>query len=171
MRTLRYLTIVMLTVLAASLKGGILAPTEGHALASEPSARLAELSGRWTGQGRLGFKEGKFENVSCRATYFLSDDKRELKQNIRCASASGKIEVKSRVVENGGALTGEWTELIYNLSGELTGQVTEKGLRVVVKGGDLSANMDVVVRDKKQIVEIQFISSTLLGLTIIFDKG
>lgn len=171
MRAPRYAYLLAIAILAVSLVGAALAPSAGHALEAAPTGKLAEFAGRWVGQGRLGFKEGKFENVTCRATYFISDDKTELKQNIRCATSSGKIEVKSQLIDEGGTLKGQWSEEIYNLHGDLTGQVTERGLRVVVQGGDLSANMDVVIKGPKQIVEIQFISSTLLGLTIIFDRG
>ena len=51
------------------------------------------MPGRWVGEGRLGFKDGKIEAVKCRATYFLADNADELKQNIRCATTAGKIEV------------------------------------------------------------------------------
>ena len=96
----------------------------------------------------------------------------ELKQNIRCASASGKIEVKSLVTASKeGKLSGTWNELVYNLGGEMTGEVTERGLRIVVRAGDLTANMDVIVMNDRQIVEIQFFNSTLRGLTLILKKG
>lgn len=171
MRAPRHTCLLTIATLAASLAGAALAPSIGHSLAAEPTGKLAEFAGRWVGKGRLGFKEGKFENVTCRATYFISDDKTELKQNIRCASPSGKIEVKSNLIDEGGTLKGQWSEEIYNLHGELTGQVTERGLRVVVQGGDLNANMDIIIKQPRQIVEIQFISSTLLGLSILFEKG
>ena len=93
-----------------------------------PTSPFKDLPGRWVGDGRLGLKDGKFETVKCRATYFLSDDGVELKQNIRCASASGNIEVKSEVKHNAGKLTGTWNELIYNLGGDLSGQVTPRRL-------------------------------------------
>jgi hypothetical protein len=142
----------------------------GASIANSPSS-LEHLAGRWTGDGRLGFKDGKAETVSCRATYVTAEATAELKQTIRCASASGKIEVKSSVTEKNGALTGTWTELIYNMSGELTGQVTPRGLRVAVKGPDLDANMDVIVKDTKQVIEIQFHNTTLVGLTLILTKS
>jgi hypothetical protein len=136
------------------------------------SAPFKDLPGRWVGEGRLGFKEGKTEKVQCRATYFVNPAGNELKQNIRCASASGKIEVKSLVnASKDGKLTGTWNELIYNLGGEMTGEVTERGLRIVVRAGDLTANMDVIVMNDRQIVEIQFVNSTLRGLTLILKKG
>jgi hypothetical protein len=140
--------------------------------AVQKSAPFKELPGRWIGEGRIGLKEGKTEKVQCRATYFVNPAGNELKQNIRCASASGKIEVKSLVTASkDGKLSGTWNELMYNLGGEMTGEVTERGLRIVVRAGDLTANMDVIVMNDRQIVEIQFFNSALRGLTLILKKG
>jgi hypothetical protein len=140
--------------------------------AVQKSAPFKDLPGRWVGEGRLGLTEGKTEKVQCRATYFVNPAGNELKQNIRCASASGKIEVKSLVnASKDGKLTGTWNELVYNLGGEMTGEVTERGLRIVVRAGDLTANMDVIVMNDRQIVEIQFFNSALRGLTLILKKG
>ena len=138
---------------------------------AEPPSPFKNLPGRWVGEGRIGLEGGKIETVKCRATYFLSDDANELKQNIRCASASGKIEVKSTVKHNAGQLSGSWNELIYNLGGDLSGAVTPRGFRISVRGRDMTANMDVIVMDTKQLVEIQFINSSLRGLTLILQKG
>jgi hypothetical protein len=132
---------------------------------------LAGLPGLWTGQGRLGFKDGKAETVTCRATYFAATDAPGLKQTIRCASPSGKIELKSRLEEKDGALSGEWSEEMYNLKGALQGKVTERGLVVTVKGDDLNANMDVIVKDDRQIVEIQFHNTSLIGITLVLKRA
>jgi hypothetical protein len=140
--------------------------------AVKKSAPFKDLPGRWVGEGRLGLKEGKTEKVQCRATYFVNPAGNELKQYIRCASASGKIEVKSLVnASKAGKLTGTWNELVYNLGGEMIGEVTERGLRIIVRAGDLTANMDVIVMNDRQIVEIQFFNSALRGLTLILKKG
>jgi hypothetical protein len=122
------------------------------------------------GDGRIGLTRAK-RNVKCRATYFVNETADELKQNIRCASASGKIEVKSVVTAKDGKLSGTWNELVYNLGGEMSGEVTQRGFRIAVRAGDLTANMDVIVMNDRQIVEIQFFSSTLRGLTLILKKG
>lgn len=150
---------------------GCLLPT-GPVGASTPGP-FAAIAGWWGGEGRLRFKDGKQEQVKCRTTYFVTSDGNELKQTIRCASGSGKIEVTSQVKHAAGALSGTWTETVYNLTGDLTGEVTPRGYRVSVKGADagLSANMDIIVKDKKQIVEIQFFSETLVGLTLLLEKG
>ncbi len=45
------------------------------------------------------------------------------------------------------------------------------GFHINVKGDGLNANMDIVVQSNKQIVEIQFFDSTLIGLTLVLTKG
>ena len=135
------------------------------------SGALANFPGRWTGEGRLGFKDGKVETVTCRATYFATKEAPGLKQSIRCASPSGKIELKSALSEQNGLLSGIWSEEIYNLSGELSGKVTDRGLVVKVKGQNLDANMDVIVKDNLQIVEIQFHNTSLVGITLLLKRS
>jgi len=164
---------VLLSIILMAIIGGT---SFAPALAAEAtpatlSGALADLPGRWTGQGRLGFKDGKAETVTCRATYFAATEGPGLKQTIRCASPSGKIELKSQLAEKDGVVSGEWSEEIYNLKGELQGKTTEHGLVVKVKGPDLDANMDVIVKDNRQIVEIQFHNTSLVGLTLVLTRS
>ncbi|MFT3732563.1 MAG: hypothetical protein QM780_14285 [Hyphomicrobium sp.] len=147
------------------------------ALPLEPAAAVtaspfAPLLGRWTGIGMIGYKESPPEKIKCRATYQLSDAQDELKQTVRCATTGGNIEIISNVKEAGGKLSGHWKETIHNFEGDLTGDVTAKGYRVVIKSADVSANMDIIVDNGKQAVEIQFAdSSSLRGVTLILTKG
>jgi len=128
------------------------------------------ITGLWTGEGKLAFREGKFRNVKCRVTYF-ADGATGLKQTVRCATAGAKIEVKSEITQINGALTGKWEETVYNLAGDISGKQTERGFRVEVRSDTLSANMDLMLKDQMQVIEIQFLNSTLLGLSIILTKG
>ena len=130
-----------------------------------------KLAGRWVGEGRLGIRDNATENVKCRVTYIVANGQDQLKQTIRCASAGGNVEVQSVVSHVAGKLAGSWTELVRNMSGEISGVVTPRGFRVAVKGETLNANMDIVVLGAKQVIEIQFIDSSLIGLTLILEKG
>lgn len=135
------------------------------------SVMFPSLAGRWVGEGRLGIKDNRPESVKCRATYIKGESADELKQTIRCATAGGSIEVISNLVHAAGKLSGKWQETVHNISGDLEGAFTSKGLRIVVKGSDLAANMDVIVMNNKQVIEIQFFNSTLIGLTLLMKKG
>ena len=140
------------------------------ASAEEPSP-FAKVMGRWLGEGRLGIRDGITEQVKCRATYVVSGQGEQVRQTIRCATDSSSVEVQSTVAHASGKLTGTWRELSRDWSGELTGTVTAHGFKVAVKGAELNANMDIIVRDTRQIIEIQFIDSSLIGLTLILTKG
>jgi hypothetical protein len=158
---------------ALALAGLVCAAAPEVRAAPQSVGPFATLDGWWGGAGRLRFKDGKTEDVKCRATYFVANEGNELKQTIRCASAGGKIELKSVVRHADGKLTGDWKEEVYNVSGTLDGAVTPRGFRVSVKASEttLSANMDIIVKDNKQMVEIQFFSETLIGLTLLLNKG
>jgi hypothetical protein len=138
--------------------------------AQEPSP-FAKLAGRWLGDGRLGITGGATENVKCRVTYVVTEEGGQVRQTIRCATDSGSVEVQSSVAHAAGALTGTWRELSRDWKGELTGKVTPYGFKVAIKGSELNANMDIIVKDNRQIIEIQFINSSLIGLTLILTKG
>lgn len=164
--------VIMLGMAIAAASGFARAePAVPQQQPAEALTTLDLLLGRWTGEGRLGFAEGKFENVKCRVTYLKAEAAGSLKQNIRCASASGNIEVLSDLTQTGTDLSGKWVETVRNMSGDLTGHTTPTGFRVEIKGPDLNANMDIIVRGPRQLVEIQFHNSTLIGLSLMLVKG
>jgi len=132
---------------------------------------LQSLAGRWVGEGRLGVKGNPTEQVKCRVTYVYAQAGDQLKQSIRCASAGGTVEVHSVVSHVAGRLTGTWQELVRNLSGDLTGTVTPRGFKVSVRGEALNANMDIILVNSKQVIEIQFVNSSLIGLTLVLERG
>ena len=157
-------------LLAGSFAMGALSwsPERALAVATSPFEKLV---GRWVGEGRLGVRDNVTEQVKCRVTYVVPGSTDQLQQTIRCASGSGSIEVRSTVTHAAGALTGTWTELVRNMHGDVTGTVTPRGFKVNVQGEGLKANMDIVILGTKQVIEIQFIDSSLIGLTLILAKG
>ena len=138
---------------------------------AEDASPFEKLAGRWLGEGRLGMRDGVTENVKCRVTYVVPEHARQVRQTIRCASESGSVEVQSTVMYASGTLSGSWKELSRNMSGEVTGRITPTGFKVAIQGSELNANMDIIVKDAKQIIEIQFLNSSLIGLTIVLTRG
>ncbi len=134
-------------------------------------APFKSVIGWWGGDGRLGFREGKNEMVKCRVTYLAGATDREVSQNIRCASPSGKVEIKSTIIANGDQLSGTWAETVYSIAGDLKGSISERGFKVEVSGGQLGAHMDVIVKEALQVIEIKFTSETLVGMTLVLKKG
>lgn len=93
----------------------------------------------------------------------------ELKQSIRCAYAGGSVEVNVSARLDGMAISGDG-ETTRGWTGLLLVATTPVGLKVSFKGESITANMDVIIKDVRQIVEIQFIEGALLGLTLILTK-
>jgi hypothetical protein len=155
-------------LLAAVAAWGLAAGCPAAAVEVSP---LESLAGRWVGEGRLGVRGSPTEKVKCRATYVYAQAGDQLKQSIRCASAGGSVEVQSTVAHAAGKLTGTWQEMVRNLSGDLAGAVTPRGFKVRVRGDSLNANMDIILIRSKQVIEIQFIDSSLLGLTLVLERG
>ncbi|MDX2259458.1 MAG: hypothetical protein NW205_11140 [Hyphomicrobiaceae bacterium] len=139
--------------------------------AVEAPSPFAQLHGWWSGEGRLGFRDGKREPVRCRATYRRGATDNDLDQSIRCATPAGKVEVIGQVSVIDGKLKGTWRETVHELSGDMTGEVTERGFRVVVASEGLQARMEIVTVGAQQVVEIQFDTSVLVGLTLVLKKG
>jgi hypothetical protein len=158
-------------VLAALMLALALAGQNPVPAAADDASPFDKLAGRWVGEGRLGVKDSPSEMVKCRVTYFVQEGGIQLRQSIRCASQSGSIEVASTVTHVGGTLSGTWKELTRDWSGDLTGTVNPNGFKVAVRGETLSANMDIIVKGERQIIEIQFMESSLIGLTLILTKG
>lgn len=158
--------------LAAVVTAAISVATAPVALAAPESAKpFQPLLGWWIGKGYLGFKNGQSEIVTCRATYRSGDNDYGLRQAVRCASASGNVELTSAIENAGTQLSGTWAERRYNLSGTVSGNITPSGFKVQVRGDTVAANMDVLVKGSRHIVEIQFHDSTLVGLTMVFERG
>lgn len=158
---------------ACQAPGLLLLPVVPTPALAEEGSPFDKLTGRWLGEGRFGIRDGGTEAVKCRVTYILvGNDGNNLRQTIRCSAPSDTIEVQALVSHAAGKLTGTWKELSRDMSGELAGEVTPKGFKVSVKGGNINANMNIIlVNDGRQVVEIQFIEGALIGLTLVLRKG
>jgi hypothetical protein len=138
-------------------------------VSAQETSPFTKLAGRWVGEGRLGYTGGKTETVKCRVTYVVLEP--QVRQTIRCSTEGDTVEVQSVVTHASGSIEGTWRELSRNWNGGLSGSVTENGFKVAIRGSDLNANMDIIVKDNRQIIEIQFINSSLIGLTLVLNKG
>lgn len=159
----------MRSVLAALFLIGVL--TGSASAVGEKPGPFERFAGRWVGDGRLGIRDGATEQVKCRVTYTPSGNGQSLHQSIRCASPSGNIEVQTNVKHQAGKIEGTWKELTRDWGGSVSGRVTDKGMRVRVSSDAFKANMSIELRGEKQVIEIQFMDSALIGLTLSLTQG
>ncbi|ABD05728.1 conserved hypothetical protein [Rhodopseudomonas palustris HaA2] len=112
------------------------------------------MAGYWNGSGKVELSDGSTERIRCRASYAVAGEGRLLQQTLVCASTSAKFDITSHVEENGGRITGTWTEASRNANGQVTG--TARGGRVdaQVAGPGFSASLSVATRGASQSVSI-----------------
>ena len=81
-----------------------------HSIAASPafaqSAPFAGLAGAWSGSGTISLSDGSRERLRCKVTYRVSAGDNALQQSLRCASDSYKLELGSKVVSEGGRVSG-----------------------------------------------------------------
>ena len=115
----------------------------GISVASAESA-VENLAGKWTGQGALETSSGTRETVKCVVVYEVKSANTVINQNLRCASASYKIDAQTQMKVAGKELSGTWAESSFGTSGTVAGHVRPGGFTIVVDGG--------LFRDRKSVV-------------------
>jgi hypothetical protein len=129
---------------------------------------FSALAGTWTGGGSISLTGEIKENLRCRATYTYGKANNSLALSIRCASDNYKFELSSNVVERGGAISGQWNESAYGVSGSISGRVNGGRINAVAKGDSFTAALAVNTNGNKQSVTITpqatYIVSVQIGL-------
>ena len=141
------------------------------AVPAQADSPFKNLAGRWVGGGSIKLADGSSEKISCKATYFVSNGGNGLSQNIRCASASYKFEVRSSLNLNGSAVSGSWKELTQNASGSVSGKASASTINLSVHGDKVSGSMSVALNGGSQSVTIRPSDSAVSSISIGMRKG
>ena len=136
---------------AALLASGAIILGAGAATAD---SAIENLTGKWTGQGALETSTGARETVKCVVVYEVKSANTVINQNLRCASASYKIDALTQMKIAGTQVTGTWAESSFGTSGSVSGQVRAGGFNIVVDGGLFSARMTVASGKASQTLNI-----------------
>ncbi len=123
-------------------------------VAAATPAPLEHLPGRWSGWGAITLLSGKSEQVKCIVTYFVKDNGGRVEQNLRCASASYKIDAKAELEVLRDQVTGRWEERANAASGSVTGRMTGSGFNLSIRGVSFTAAMAVSTSSCKQSINI-----------------
>ena len=112
-------------------------PTTSNAIGQS----VDSLLGSWSGSGQVAFKGAARENIKCKA--YNTRDNSQLKLVIRCASASYRIEIRSKLRTQGDKLLGEWEERTYNATGDAKGSLSDGLVSLSVSGGGFNGDMTI----------------------------
>lgn len=125
------------------------------------------LLGSWGGSGSYKLKDGTSEKLKCDAYYTGSGS--QLGIAVRCAGQKNKIEMRSKLTSNGGALSGSWEERTYNANGDVTGKLTDQSLKLQIVGG-VAGSMTVTYDKTKQSVAIATEGIPLKSVTVSLSR-
>lgn len=150
-----------------ALAGGVLGVSIAAA-AADPGP-LEHLPGRWSGWGAITLSSGQSEQVKCIATYFVSNA-RQLEQNLRCASASYKIDSRAMLEVASDQVRGHWEERTNSAAGSVSGRVTGSGFNLSIQGDNFTAVMAVSTSPCKQSINIAPQGTDIRRIAIGLDK-
>jgi hypothetical protein len=142
----------------------VCASSPSHAQAGGPYAGMA---GRWSGGGNVTLDDGSSERIRCRATYAVSGPNMEM--SLTCASDSYKFNLAANVVDQGGAVSGTWSESSRGVTGTLQGRGGGGNFQVLASAAGFNANIALRTTGNKQSVTMRA-DSQFRGANISLSK-
>lgn len=135
---------------------------------------FSDFRGSWSGSGTIRPRGGEAERIRCHANYKpRGSADRELEAHLRCASASYNFDLTGKfVADEHGRLSGEWSENTRNIGGNVIGETRADHLRVRVEAPGFSADLDMVMRGRRQSVTIDsFGGGEIVRATISLSRS
>jgi hypothetical protein len=136
-----------LLIAAAVLFGASFSASPVHAQAGGPFAGMA---GNWAGGGTVTLDDGSRERLRCRASYAVAGA--SMTMTLTCASDAYRFQLTANVVDQGGAVSGNWTEASRNISGTLQGRGGGGNFDVVASTGGFNANISLRTAGNRQSI-------------------
>jgi hypothetical protein len=138
-----------LLIAAAVLFAAGIANSESKA----QSGPFAPLAGSWSGAGTVTLDDGSTERIRCRARYAPIGPTMEM--SLTCASDAYKFNLTADVVDQGGTITGQWSETSRAITGSLQGHGGGGNFQVTAVTAGFNANIALRTTGNKQSVIIK----------------
>ena len=127
------------------------------------------LGGSWSGSGQVRLEKGR-EAVRCSASYVARSGGTALGLSLRCASASGRVELRASLTASGSSVSGSWEERTYGLSGQVSGSASGSSLRLSFSGS-VSGAMTVTTSGGSQSISVRTDASALKGVSVSLRRN
>lgn len=154
-----------LSVVAASAMTLALALWQSSQAAAGP---FDTLLGSWRGNGQIKLNDGRTERLKCTAYYTGGGS--QLGMAIRCQSESSNVEIRSKLSQTGGRISGTWEERTFNAAGTASGQASGDRISLQISGG-VSGTMQVSYSRSRQSVAISTQGIALKSVTIDLTRS
>jgi hypothetical protein len=113
----------------------------------------AGMAGKWAGAGTVTLDDGSNERIRCRAVYDVAGVKMEM--SLTCASDAYRFNLTASVVDQGGAIVGQWSETSRGITGSLSGRGGGGNFQVTAITAGFNANILLKTAGNKQAVSIR----------------
>jgi hypothetical protein len=127
------------------------------------SGPFAGMAGNWAGGGTVTLDDGSKERIRCRASYAVVGP--SMNMALTCASDAYKFNLQASVVDQGGAVSGNWTESSRNVGGSLQGRGGGGNFEVLASAAGFNANISLRTIGNKQSIgmraDSQFRAATI----------
>jgi hypothetical protein len=117
------------------------------------SGPFAGMAGNWAGGGTVTLDDGSKERIRCRASYAVAGPNMDM--TLTCASDFYKFNLQASVVDQGGAVSGNWTESSRNIGGSLEGRGGGGNFAVVASTANFNANISLRTVGNKQSIAMR----------------
>src|SRR6187431_2405177 len=126
------------------------------------------LLGSWRGGGQIQLSQGKTERLKCNAYYTGGGS--TLGMAIRCQSESSNVEIRSKLSQSGGRITGTWEERTFNAQGNASGQAANGRMTLAISGA-VTGSMLVSYSASRQSVSISTQNIALKSVSIDLTRS
>jgi len=126
------------------------------------------LLGSWGGSGQITMSDGRKERLKCNAYYTGGGS--QLGMAIRCQSESSNVEIRSKLSQSGGRITGTWEERTFNAQGNASGQAANGRMTLAISGA-VTGSMLVSYGASRQSVSISTQNIALKSVSIDLTRS
>ena len=137
--------------------------------APEPGP-FSALQGTWSGSGAIKKSDGTSERIRCRSAYATSTV--SLRLGLRCASDAFNFDLAANVINDGGPISGNWSETTRNVNGTIQGRSESNGRQVqaVIQSLVFNANLTMTTRGDRQSIVILSPGTEFPEVSITLEK-
>jgi hypothetical protein len=111
------------------------------------------MAGNWAGGGTVTLDDGSKERIRCRASYAVGGA--SMNMTLTCASDAYKFNLQANVVDQGGAVSGTWSESSRGVAGGLQGRGGGGNFEVLASAAGFNANISLRTAGNKQSIGIR----------------
>ena len=131
------------------------------------SGPFAGMAGNWAGGGAITLDDGSKERIRCRASYSVAGI--NMTMTLTCASDSYRFVLQANVVDQGGAVSGTWSESTRNASGTIQGRGGGGNFEVTASSGGFNASISLRTAGNRQSIAMRA-DSQFRGASIALSR-